>query len=102
MADPNQNVVAVMGGTVTRIGYPYADDLSYRYVEIHAPNGYTVRELYVSPGEEIVVGSQVTAGQIIGSVQDLTTRYIGITNHVHVEIRFNGDYINPATLILHQ
>jgi len=98
-ADSGQNVVAAARGTVTRIGYPYADDLSYRYVEIQGANGYTVRELYVSPAEGIAVGSQVSAGQAIGTAQNLTTRYTGITNHVHVEIRRNGNYINPAMLI---
>jgi hypothetical protein len=44
-----QDVLAATGGRVTNVGYPYGDDLSFRYVEITTNDGYVVREFYVQP-----------------------------------------------------
>jgi RHS repeat-associated protein len=96
---PGGNVYAVTSGTVTRIGYAYSDNLSFRYVEIDAGNGVVARELYVSPATGISVGVPVNAGDVIGTQQSLAARYPGITEHVHVEIRVNGTPVNPSTLI---
>ena len=92
------DVVAVIGGEVTRIGWPYAN-ANYRYIEITTQDGYVVREMYVSPNANLVVGSQVIQGEVIGTVQSLQPRYPGITDHVHVEVRENGVVIDPATVI---
>lgn len=97
-ATPGEDVVAVIGGEVTRIGWPYAN-ADYRYIEITSDDGYVVREMYVSPDANLVVGSQVTQGEVIGTVQSLQPRYPGITDHIHVEVRENGVVIDPATVI---
>lgn len=99
VGSPDQDVVAVTGGTVDKIGYPYGDDLSYRYVRITTPAGYVVRELYVKPDAGIRVGAEVAAGQRIGTLQSLQTRLPGVTDHVHVDIRRGGVPVNPETLI---
>ena len=97
-ANAGADVVAVIGGEVTRIGWPYAN-ADYRYIEITTDDGYVVREMYVSPDANLVVGSQVTQGEVIGTVQSLQPRYPGITDHIHVEVRENGVVIDPATVI---
>ncbi len=99
VATPGQNVVAVTDGIIDKIGYPYANDLSYRYTRITTPDGYVVRQLYVFPAAGISAGASVSSGQTIGRSQGLGTRYPGITEHVHVDIRHNGQLINPTTLI---
>jgi RHS repeat-associated protein len=93
-----QQVVAPHSGRV-RVGHPYRDDLSYYLIEIQGPRGHVVRSLYVSPADGISTGGTVRAGQVIGTAQDLTPRYPGITNHVHVDIRHGRDFIDPTTLI---
>lgn len=98
VATRGQDVRAVTGGTISKIGYPYSDDLSFRYVEINAGNGYVAREFYVEPATGIVRGATVSPGDVIGTNQSLGRRYPGITDHVHVEIRYNGNLVNPATL----
>lgn len=94
-----QDILAVRGGMVSKIGYPYWDDLSYRYVEITTLDGYRIREFYVSPIDGLKRGSLVEAGQVIGTYQSLQRRYPEITDHVHVEIMKNGKHIDPALLI---
>ncbi|MGH8399827.1 MAG: peptidoglycan DD-metalloendopeptidase family protein, partial [Gammaproteobacteria bacterium] len=99
MSSQGQTVLAVIDGNVTKVGYPYGDDLGFRYVQITGQDGYAVREFYVQPFNNIEVGSYVTAGQGIGTYQSLQDRYPGITDHVHVEVRQDGVLINPVLVI---
>ena len=86
-------VVAPVAGEVTKIGYPYSDDLSYRYVQITDSDGYDVRCFYVDPS--VQVGDRVVVGTEIGTMQSLQGRYPGIIDHVHVEVRAPGGRFIP-------
>jgi murein DD-endopeptidase MepM/ murein hydrolase activator NlpD len=96
---PGDPVVAVQGGTVLYVGRATAKDLSLRYIEIDGGDGYVSRQNYVSPDEGVKRGMQLYAGQRIGTQQSLQSLYPGITEHVDVKIRFNGEWMDPATLI---
>lgn len=86
-------------GVVTKIGWPYADDLSYYYIEITTPEGYQVRHFYVLPG--VRLQEPVEAGEThLGIVQMLGLRYPKITNHIHLEIKNKGEYIDPTPYLL--
>lgn len=83
-------------GLVTKLGYPYQDDLRFRYLEI--TNGaYRHRFFYVEP--DVVVGDVVDIGTELGVVQNIVERYFvprGMTNHIHYEIKnAAGEYVNP-------
>ena len=99
-ASPGARVTSAVTGTVTKIGFPYGDDLSYRYVEITTPDGYAVRHFYVDPDPNLEVGDTVVAGQTeIGSTQDLGRRYDRIINHIHIELRDSkagGQVVDPT------
>ncbi len=87
------SILAPINGKVTKIGYPYGDDLSFRYVEITVSE-LRYRVFYVEPIVE--VGDIVTRQDVIGHSQKLGDRYNGITEHVHFEIlRPDGSPINP-------
>lgn len=97
---PLTGVNSPVAGTVTKIGYPYSDDLSYRYVEI-SNQGYAFRVFYIDPMVE--KGQTVSKNSIIGEAQDLRDRYKGITNHVHFEIKnADGEFIDPTPVMLAQ
>lgn len=81
---PGGNVSCPVEGRVSRIGQCYADDPTFKLVEIHHDRGF-VRVLYVDPC--VSPGDDVMPGQTIGLAQDLTSRYPGITNHVHMDLR---------------
>jgi len=89
-------VLSPVSGVVTRLGYAYADDLSYRYVEVEDESNKRHRIFYISP--TISVGSEVYSQTTqIGIVQDLTKRYPnGMTNHVHYEVKSDGKFVNPC------
>jgi len=86
-----------VSGEVTKLGYPYGDDLSYRYVQITDSEGDCHRIFYIEPTVEIGDVMVHKASPSIGTAQDLTTRYPGITNHIHYEIRRGDTYINPLS-----
>ena len=97
---PKTVVYSPIAGTVTKLGHCYADDLSFRYVEI-SDHGYAFRVFYVSP--LVKEGQKVSKRSIIGEAQDLRPRYQGITPHVHLEIKnADGEFIDPTPVILAQ
>lgn len=90
-------VGAPVDGVVTKLGYPYAKHLEYRYVEI-TNNGYAFRVFYVLP--TVQVGDKVKTGDIIGESQDLQPLYPGITDHIHFEIKGpKGQHIDPTPVV---
>jgi murein DD-endopeptidase MepM/ murein hydrolase activator NlpD len=106
IAGPNQNVIAVTDGRITKLGYPYPDNSSYRYVEITTDDGHVVREMYVLPRANMTLNSPVKAGDMIGTSQSLQPLYPGITDHVHLEVRKgeakqykDKQLVDPRTLI---
>ena len=93
---PESEVLANYPGRVTKLGYPYSDDLSFRYVEVTmpAPTEHKLRYFYINPS--VKMGDTISEGQVLGTVQDLTTRYKDIINHFHFEVKTqDGDYIDP-------
>lgn len=97
LALQHQGIQATVSGKVTKLGYPYADDLSYRYVEI-TNDDYKFRIFYIKP--TVVEGQEVSSDDTIGIVQDLERRYEGISNHVHFEIMKGDEYIDPTPVII--
>ena len=96
VAEPGDLVLAPCNGTVTKNGFPYSDDLSYRYVEVTDDKGNRVRCFYVDP--MLAPGEPVFTGDPIGRVQNVGERYPGITPHIHFEILDEDDEpIDPST-----
>ena len=87
---PGSQVLSTVTGIVTKLGYAYADDLSFRYVEI-TEDHIKHRFFYVEPS--VKEGDYIKEDEIIGASQSLNERYEGITEHVHYEILDRGN--NP-------
>ena len=95
---PDTAIMSSIKGIVTKLGYPYADDLSYRYVEVTDNAGARHRYFYVEP--ELDVGDEVTIGSRIGRAQDIAARYPDpnkgpMKNHIHYEILVNNEPVDP-------
>ena len=91
-------ILAPASGKITKIGYPYGDDLSFRYVQIETVEGLNVRVFYISP--TVKLGDMVFKGRSeIGISQELGQRYKGISEHVHLEIKDEqGNYLDPSDI----
>lgn len=91
---PGSIVLAIKCGTVTKLGYPYADDLGFRYVEVTDSEGYRARYFYCKPSVE--GGEEIEEGQPLGLSQRLGSRYTNITEHIHLEIIGpGGQFVDP-------
>lgn len=99
---PGVEVSSGIYGDVTKLGYTYEDDLSFRYVQVTAAihrKHYHFRFFYIEPA--LKVGDKVSPGASIGSVQSLQSRYPGITHHVHFEIHdVHGDPVDPTPTLI--
>lgn len=95
----NDEVRAFVPGEVTKLGYAYASDLKWRYVEIRTRDNRYNRYFYVNPGVE--VGQKIHEGEVIGCAQGIENKYPGMTPHVHFEAfggKANGKpiyYLDP-------
>ncbi len=92
---PGAEILSPISGMITKHGYAYSDDSTFRYVEITDANEYRHRIFYVEP--EAGLGDQVTTCDVIGTAQNISDRYPGgMTPHVHYEIKTpEGDHIDP-------
>lgn len=91
-------VCAIIGGKVTKIGFPYnpSNELKahFRYVEVQDEAGLYVRYFYVDP--MVGVGDEIKRGDYLGFPQDLTEIYPGITPHIHFEVMDeNRNIVDP-------
>ena len=93
---PDSNLLSPVTGRVTKLGFPYSDDMSYRYIEVTDGDLNRHRFFYVEPVADL--GALVEPGQLLGTVQDIAARYHNkpMTGHVHYEIiDQHGEYRNP-------
>ena len=93
-AVPESILLSPVAGFVTKLGFPYGDDLTYRYVEVTDRGGLRHRFFYVEP--LVQLGDRIKKEYQLGIVQRLGRRYPGITEHIHYEIKDrDNNYIEP-------
>ena len=103
VATPGETVVSPINGTYVRPARPYADDPRFSGIVIKGDDGSEVKVLYVDPAQNLKPGDPVIAGKTpIGTSQDITKKYPAsktkkaITNHVHIQIKKDGQFIDPS------
>lgn len=94
---PDSVIRSPVFGKVTKLGYPYADDLSFRYVQVTDEADNDHRFFYVEPG--VKVGDTIAPGDAIGTAQDVAAKHSTanrkMKNHIHYEILINGTEVDP-------
>jgi hypothetical protein len=105
-ADYGDYAYAPIAGTVTDLNAPYPTNNGNLQIVTITSEAGTSRSFYISPREEITIGSDVKQGDYIGTVQNLRVesplRHGGVNptpNHAHQEIIINGEHQNPASYI---
>lgn len=86
LCSEGEDVLAIISGKVTRIVYPYGDDLSFTGIEI--VNKELIAHIYYFKPFKDLPGGTVLAGDIIGHAQDVTKRYPGqgMRSHIHAAL----------------
>ena len=99
VSPPKEVVNSLIDGVVTKIGYPYASNLTFRYVEV-TNDTYRIRVMYIFP-KNISVGDRVFEGQQIGETQDVAGFWNPrMKNHIHIEVYKNGLLTDPEPLLV--
>lgn len=112
IVEPGAYVYAPFDMKIERISHPYSNSpyLGIAFSYNRSGNTYDGRAWYFNPLPS-VIGRNVSQGEVIGVAQDLTNRYPGITNHIHLQLQGNNlegmDYIvyknkiylDPTTLV---
>ncbi len=96
-----EDVYAIASGKIVRLSNPGRNGMMG--VEILTPSGYTISTFYVMPTLEIQAALNgrkeipVTAGQRIGTAQDLRLAYpASVPQHVHVTVKDSeGRFVDP-------
>jgi len=99
VSTPNEDVFSPIDGKITKYGYPYADHLEYRYIEI-TNDEFRVRLFYCELREDLFqVGDKVFQGDGIGKAQNIsqlyTTKNKIMRNHLHLEIYQHKLLVDP-------
>ncbi len=95
-------VYSPIEGVVFRKAYPYgttrgnAQWEGFVILGVGDYRGYEVKIFYTRP---FVMGDYVFPGDIVGVAQDISRKYSpAMIDHVHIEVRRNGQLIDPAKL----
>lgn len=94
---PGEKIFSPIKGNIVRQAMPYRDDPNYKGIVlkgIEQWDGYELKIFYV----EGLFSGEAFESQEIGSAQNLTLRYPGITNHIHLEVKYQGILVDPFTL----
>lgn len=106
LCSPEQIICSPVAGRLTKIGYPYANDYFFRYVQITDDAGYQHRIFYCDA--VLPPGAQVEEGQAVGIAQDILSkrgssgtlyRDMGMKNHVHYEVKLDGEFLEPEAAL---
>jgi len=97
VASPREMIFSPIRGKVVREALPYKNDLSVRGVVIRGIGEWTGYEIKIFYADGLISG-EVAPGQHIAFAEDLSRKYPGITNHVHIEVRCKGRVVPPQDL----
>jgi hypothetical protein len=96
LASPGQEVYSPITGNVIREAFPYRDDHTLRGILIRGTgefSGYEAKLFYVNG----LFSGAIVAGGLIGHAMNLSMRYPGISNHIHLEVTLNGVWVDPRS-----
>lgn len=101
LANLGQYVHTPIPGKVVRYAAPYPEDSRFNGVLIQGSGeyaAYQVKIFYIKPS--VSPGQTLAMGSVVGTAQSIKLRYgSNALDHVHVEIRKDGELVNPATLL---
>lgn len=103
---PGEDVYTPISGFISKIGYCYSFELSFRYIEI-TNDEYRWRLMYTLPKKGLFVGQRVVEGDVVSTAQDIAAYWnkgkknwqAKMINHVHTQVWKNGLLTDPEPLL---
>ena len=94
---PGETIYSPISGKVIRSAKPYANDANYSGLVIE--NADFQFKLFYMKGAPGIIGKTISAGDPIGTAQDISAKYGGsMQPHIHLEMRgASGQVLNPET-----
>lgn len=96
-SNPGQVVLSPIEGIISKLGTAYAEDKRFKSVHIRGTGSYegiSVKLLYVS--SNLSLNAEIQRGGVLGTAQNISQKYAGITNHVHLEVFNRGNRVDPT------
>jgi hypothetical protein len=81
--DPGQDIIAPIDGIIVRVARPYRKG-KYSGVLLQGKH-MTLKLFYLKPDRSVIRAS-VRQGERIGTAQDISEKYPGMTPHIHLRI----------------
>jgi hypothetical protein len=91
-ANPGEMILSPIDGDVVREAVPYPPFTGLLIRGSGEYDGYDVKLFYVTG----LACGPCMAGTPVGYAEDLNKKYPGITNHVHMEVRYKGKIVPPT------
>lgn len=97
LANRGEGVFSPIDGDVILSGTTFFMGKGLKIKGSGAWEGYEVKILYIDP---LVTSGSVRAGDVVGIAIDISKNpeYKGASNHIHVEVRRNGNPIDPRSI----
>ncbi|MCC8121082.1 MAG: M23 family metallopeptidase [Oscillospiraceae bacterium] len=95
-AELGTQVVAVAAGTVDRV---VQDDMMGTTVVIDHGGGLTSTYCNLEKEPAVVVGDQVQAGDLLGTVGETALAESALSPHLHLEMALNGTAVDPLSYL---
>ena len=92
IASDDKNVYSISDGTVSNL---YTNYLEGTVIEISHKDGLVSIYKSLNKDVKVKVGDKVTAGNIIGSVDQSMAQELNVGAHLHFEMTKNGVKVNP-------
>jgi len=83
ICDPGQSVYSPISGVISRKAKPYAGE---EYSGVLIRNDWCAIKMFYLRPDYNLIGKRVKKGQIIGTAQDISEKYPGMINHIHLSI----------------
>ena len=92
VSESSKDVLALTDGKVSNI---YTNYLEGTVVEITHSNGLVSIYKSLAKDVKVEVGTQVSAGQVIGTVSESMAEELNSGAHLHFEVKLNGVLVDP-------
>lgn len=87
-------LLAPIGGIIIERVFPYMGANRYSGIVVKGTGPWAEYELTIYYLDAYTL-LQFKAGEPLGIVQDITKKFPGMQNHIHIEVRKNNKLINP-------